>query len=69
VLRPEDHPGLDDRERSSHVGGQQGTRSAPQADFGKWGPTPTRESRNTQSLEVRFRATLGADQEVEVTLV
>jgi hypothetical protein len=28
-----------------------------------------RESRNTQSLEVRFCATLGADQEVEVTLV
>jgi hypothetical protein len=34
-----------------------------------WGGVRTRESRNTQSLEVRFCATLGADQEVEVTPV
>jgi hypothetical protein len=34
-----------------------------------WGPTPTRESQNTQTSEVRFRATLGEEPRLELALV
>ena len=32
-------------------------------------PTRTRESQSTRPFELRFRATLGGDQEAEVTLI
>jgi hypothetical protein len=38
-------------------------------DFEMWGPTPTYESRNPQSLGLRFRALLGQEPEIEIGLV
>jgi hypothetical protein len=44
-------------------------RSALSVDFRMWGPTPTRESLKPQLLEVRFRAPLGKEPEIELMLV
>jgi hypothetical protein len=44
-------------------------RSASPMDLGTWEPTPTRESQNTQSARLRFRALLTEeDAHVHVTL-
>jgi hypothetical protein len=55
--------------RGVRVEGSRSKWFVPEGGYTGAGCGQTRESPKPRPLELRFRATLGADQEVEVTLV